>query len=197
MPASRRLPRILFLLVVLPALGGCFAVIAGGAVAGANAARDRRGAATVIEDRRIQIGALDSLNKDKQLVLKNNVSVVVYDGVMLLVGEVRSEELKARAEERVSGFEGVRRLINELEVREPEGFWSRRRDDALTGQVKTALLDIVDLPGFDPTRVNVTSAHRVVYLMGKLSHEEAERVVEIARNVDGVERVVKVFDYTD
>jgi osmotically-inducible protein OsmY len=91
----------------------------------------------------------------------------------------------------------VRRLVNEIEVREPEGFLSQRRDNTITAHVKTAMLDIVDMPGFDPTRINITTVHRTVYLMGLLTHEEAERVVEIARNVSGVEKVVRVFEYQD
>jgi len=189
--------RALLLAAVLPLLGGCVAVAVGGAAAGASAAHDRRPFGIVLADRNLQLSAYDSLNRDKELALQNNVSIIVYNGKMLLIGEVRSEALRQRAEQRVAGFEDIERIINELEIREPEGFWSRRRDAALTGQVKTALLDIVDRAGFDPTRVNVSTAHRVVYLMGLVSRDEAERVVEIARNVNGVERVVKVFVYTD
>jgi osmotically-inducible protein OsmY len=174
-------------------LSGCFIVAVGGAAVGA--AHDRRAFNTIVDDRNIQLSAYDNLNKDKELALKNNVGIVVYDGSMLLIGEVNTDELKRRAEARTSGFEGVRRVVNEIEVREPEGFWSRRRDNSISAHVKTALLDIRDLPGFDPTRVNVSTAHRVVYLMGLVSREEAERTVEIARNVAGVERVVKVFEY--
>ena len=176
-------------------LSGCFAVAVGGAAVGA--AHDRRAFNTIVDDRNIQLSAYDNLNKDKELALKNNVDIVVYDGTMLLIGEVRTEELKQRAQERTSGFEGVRRVVNEIEVREPEGFWSRRRDNTISAHVKTALLDIRDLEGFDPTRVNVSTAHRVAYLMGLVSREEAERTVEIARNVAGVERVVKVFEYSE
>jgi osmotically-inducible protein OsmY len=185
------------LVFVALSLNGCFLAVVGGAAAGANAAHDRRSFGTVVDDRRIQLAAYDNFNRDKELALKNNVSIVVYNGQMLLVGEVRTEELKHRAEQRVSGFEGIRRLTNDIEIGEPEGFWSRRRDNTLTARVKTGLLDIVDVEGFDPTRVNVTTAHGVVYLMGLLSRDEGERVAEIARNVNGVDRVVKVFEYTD
>jgi osmotically-inducible protein OsmY len=187
-------PLILAVLLV-PLLSGCFAALVGGAAAGVG--HDRRSAATVIDDRNIQLSAYDNFNKDKELALKNNVGIVVYNGVMLLVGEVRTEELRERAQKRVSGFEGTRRIVNEIEVREPEGFWSSRRDNSITAHVKTALLDIVDMPDFDPTRVNVTTAHRTVYLLGLVSRAEAERVAEIARNVAGVDKVVKVFEYTD
>src|SRR5690606_31938924 len=149
-----RIALVLVLSILCASLSGCVAAIVGGTVAGANAAHDRRGFGTVVDDRRIQLSAFDALNRDKELALDNRVVIVVYNGVLLLVGEVRSEELKQRAERLVSGFDGVRRLVNELAVREPEGFWSRRRDNYITGRVKTALLDITSLPGFEPTRVN-------------------------------------------
>lgn len=187
----------LLLVLAAPQLGGCIAALVGGVAVGASAAHDRRGVGGYVDDKRIYLGAYDAFNKDKELALHNNVTIVVYDGVMLLVGEVRTPELKQRAERLVGGFEGTRRIVNEIEVREPEGFWSRRRDNAITAHVKTALLDLTSLPGFDPTRVNVTTAHRVVYLMGKLTHEEDTAATGVARDVAGVQRVVKVFEYTD
>lgn len=177
-------------------LGGCVAAVVGGAVVGTRAAHDRRDVGTYFDDKRIYLNAYDSFNRDKELALHNNVTLVVYNGVLLIAGEVRTDELKRRAEERVSKVD-ARRIVNELEVGEPRGFWSNRRDNSITAHVKTALLDLTSLPGFDPTRVNVTTAHRVVYLMGKLTRVEEEAVVEIARNVAGVERVVKVFEYLD
>ena len=185
----------LILLLLVPLLGGCVAIVATGAVATASSANDRRGFGTVIGDKNIQLSAYDTINKDKQLVLKNRVMIAVYNGVMLLMGEVRTPELKARAEATVSGYEGVHRLVNEIDIMEPEGFWSRRGDNKITARVKLALLDASGTPGFDATRVKVSTAHRVVYLMGILSHEEDEMVTELTRNVPGVERVVKIFEY--
>jgi osmotically-inducible protein OsmY len=192
-------PRALLVPLVLlfPLLGGCVAVVAAGAVATGSSVHDRRGVGTVIDDKRIQLGAYDELNKDKQLVLQNRVMIAVYNGVMLLMGEVRTPELKQRAERIVTGFEGVHRLVNEIDVMEPEGFWSGRNDNKITARVKLALADATSVPGFDVTRVKVSTAHRTVYLMGLVSHEEDEIVTEMARNVPGVERVVKVFEYRD
>jgi osmotically-inducible protein OsmY len=187
----------LLLLLVLPVLGGCFAAVVGGAAIGARAAHDRRDIGSYVDDKRIYLGAYDTLNKDKELALKNRVVIVVYDGVMLLAGEVRMSELKQRAERLVSGFEGTRRIVNELVIEEQEGFWSRRRDNTITLHVKTALLDLTSLDGFDPTRVNVTTVHRTVYLMGKVTREEDDAVTGIARDVGGVEKVVKLFEYLD
>jgi len=191
--------KIFFVMLTLPLLHGCFAVLAGGAVAGANVAHDRRSFGRVVEDRNLQLSVLDKINRDKAMVRDNNhVKVVVYDGVMLLCGQVRDMDLKQRAQSIAESFEGVSRLVNEIEVTdEPQGFWRRRQDNAQSARVKTALLDVTSMPGFDPTRINVTSAHGVVYLMGIVNHEEDAAATEIARNVGGVEKVVKLFEYTD
>lgn len=177
--------------------GGCAALVVGGAAATASAVHDRRSVGTVLDDANIELTAYDAINRDKELALKNNVGVVVHNGVMLLIGEVRTEELRARAERHVSGIQGTRRIVNEIVVGEPTGFGTSARDTWLTGRVKTGLLDIVDIRGFDPTRVNVTTQDGVVYLMGLVTREEAGRVVEIARTTPGVARVVKVFEYLD
>jgi osmotically-inducible protein OsmY len=160
---------------------------------------EQRPVGYVVHDRNIQLTAFDAINRDKDLVHDdNNVMVVVYDGVMLLCGQVRSEELKRRAQAHVEVIEGIKRLVNDLQVTdEPEGFWRRREDDTTTARVKTALLDITSLPDFNPSRVNVTTSHHVVYVMGLVTREEAEAVIGIAREVGGVKKVVEVFEYKD
>lgn len=196
MPLAKSL---LALALLVPLLQGCIPVVVGGVVAGAGVVHDRRSFGRVVEDRNIQLTAADTLNRDKALVKDdNNVIVVVYDGIMLLCGQVRSEDLKRSAQAHVENIEGVQRVVNEIEVTDdPRGFWRRRQDDTTTGRVKTALLDIRDIPGFDPLRVNITTSNNNVYLMGLVTHEEADAATEVARNVNGVDKVVKVFEYTD
>lgn len=189
--------RIFLLAAACAATAGCAAALIGGAAAGAGAAHDRRSFGSVIDDNAIELGAYDNLNKDKELALRNNVEIVSYNGTVLLMGEVGSTELKSRAESKVREIKGVRRIVNELQVRELTSVVSSTRDKWITGRTKLALLDIVDLPRFDPSRVNVTTQAGVVYLMGLVTHPEAERIVAIVREVPGVASVVKVFEYTD
>lgn len=187
--------RIVALLALL--LNGCAAMVVGGAAVGVGAAHDRRSVGTVIDDGNLELSAYDLLNKDKELALQNNVAVVVHNGVLLLVGEVRTAALRERAERTVTGFKGVKRVVNELVVARPTGFGTSARDAWLTARVKTGLLDIVDIERFDPTRVNVTTQNSTVFLMGLVTRAEAERVLEIARTTPGVHKVVNVFEYID
>jgi osmotically-inducible protein OsmY len=43
----------------------------------------------------------------------------------------------------------------------------------------------------------VVTTNGTVYLMGLLTHQEADVVTEKARQVGGVQRVVKLFEYID
>lgn len=193
----RRLFHIFVLCCALLALGGCVAAVVGGAVAGGMLAHDRRSASTVINDRNLQMSVENAIEEDAFLASHNRIRVVVYNRVILLVGEVVSEEARISAEELATGFIGARRLVNQLEVMPGQEFWDRRGDDALGSRVKAGLVGITSLPGFDPSRVFITVAHGNVYLMGLVSHEEAEAVVLHARNTAGVNKVINLFEYTD
>ncbi|HWG10352.1 MAG TPA: BON domain-containing protein [Rhodanobacteraceae bacterium] len=158
---------------------------------------DRRGFNRAMNDRNVQLTAQRTLDGDKMLADKVHIGTAVYDGVLLLIGEAPSEELKQRAEADVTGFEGVRRVDNEIDVMPIPSLADRAGDAALTARVKASLLDITSLPGFDPGRVKISTAHDNVYLMGLVSHREADAVTDIVRHVAGVQKVVRVFEYTD
>ncbi|HET9817882.1 MAG TPA: BON domain-containing protein [Rhodanobacteraceae bacterium] len=156
----------------------------------------RRGFNRVLNDRNVQITAQRALDNDPELGGRAHIGTNVYNGVLLLIGEASTEEVKQRAEADVTGYEGVKRVVNLIDVMPLQSVGRGAMDAALTARVKTALLH-VDLPGFDPGRVQVSTAHGNVYLMGLLSHKEADAVVDVARNVAGVNKVVQVFEYTD
>jgi osmotically-inducible protein OsmY len=63
--------------------------------------------------------------------------------------------------------------------------------------VKTELLRITDIEGFNGARVKVVTDTGTVYLMGLVTREEANAVTEKARQVSGVQKVVKLFEYID
>jgi osmotically-inducible protein OsmY len=188
--------RLILLLAPL-LLGGCAAVIVGGAAVTAKTLHDRRPIGVVIDDQRIVARSYVRIRRHEQLGQQQHIRVISHNGIVLLIGEVQSEALRERAEQVISDVPDVRDIVNALAVQEPVGFRQRTRNVATTARVKTALLDLVGMPGFDPTRVNVSTARGIVYLQGLLSREEADAVVDIARNVAGVREVVTVFEYIE
>lgn len=193
---NRLLVRLVTLVLAL-GLSGCAAVVATGAVTAAATAHDRRSPEDVWKDNRLELSIMDAINRDKELALRNHVAVVSHNRIVLVIGEVRTPELKDRALSIVRSFDDVRRVMDELQVREPAPPGTGVSDAAVTLRAKTALLDIVDLPGFDATRVNVSTRDGVVYLMGLVTEEEGDRVAAAVSRTSGVVRVVKVFEYIE
>jgi osmotically-inducible protein OsmY len=74
---------------------------------------------------------------------------------------------------------------------------TRSSDSLITAKVKTSLFNIKELKEFDPTRVKVVTENGIVYLMGILTHTEADAVTDVARQVGGVQKIVKLFEYID
>ncbi len=88
----------------------------------------------------------------------------------------------------------VRKVHNELEVGAPISYVARSNDNLLTAKLKSKLLVNAET---STRKVKVATENGVVYLMGMLPRTQADRVVEVARSVFGVQKIIKVFEYTD
>ena len=189
----------LALIVAVPLLGGCAALVLGGAAAGAAGAaavHDRRDYGTILEDQQIEIAAMSALTENREIRERTSISVTSYNRKVLLVGEAESQLLSDQAAERVSRLAKVERVINEVTVGPSIGLWRQTEDTYLTGRAKVALAE-VSLPGFDPTRGKIVTENAVVYLLGLVTQEEGDAAAEKIRYVPGVARVVKLFEYQE
>jgi len=194
MPIHHHVLRLLSLVLIAGLLGGCTAMVVGGAATGAVAAHDRRTIGTFIEDKEIHVKALRILHSDKELEQQSNIDITVYNLQVLLTGQAANAEIVTRFADKIARIARVRKVYNEVVIG-AEGTWSDSAADAyLTSKVKLALFD-VGLEGFDPLRVKVVSSDGTVYLMGLLTPDEADAVTEKVRFVSGVKKVVKLFEY--
>jgi len=121
-----------------------------------------------------------------------NISVTSFDGILLLTGQVSSADLIPLASAQVEPLRNVRRVYNELTVAGKTSLLSRTNDRWLTTKVKSALSTAESA---DTTRIKVVTENAVVYLMGLLTRAEADSAAIIARDIQGVQKVVKIFDY--
>jgi osmotically-inducible protein OsmY len=200
LPSWRRplalVPVLAALCLTVPLLQGCGPAVVAAVVVGASAIHDRRSATTVIEDQQIELQGLTQKFQNEDIRSGSQIAVTSYNNIVLLTGQADSEEISRKFADLMSRQPKVRKVINEVTVG-PRASLNRQSQDAmLTSQVKAALVN-VDIPGFDPTRVKVVTESAVVYLMGLVTPAEAEAVVEKARYIRGVEKVVKVFEYID
>lgn len=144
-----------------------------------------------IEDESIETKAEVNIHAANEAFYDANLAIVSYNGYVLLAGQVGTEALKAQATEVVRKIRGVRRIYNELEIASPSSAMTRSSDTWITAKVKTWLLGRSDTEG---TRVKVVTEDGVVYLMGLVTREEAERISAVAADISGVQRVVRLFE---
>ena len=50
---------------------------------------------------------------------------------------------------------------------------------------------------FSSTKVKVVTENSEVFLLGLVTREEAEKAIEITRKVDGVSRVINLFEFVE
>ncbi len=183
----------LFILIFLvPQLQGCFPLVAGGAVGGAIMASDRRTSGAFVEDQGIEIKASNRISE--KLGDSVHVNVTSFNRNVLLTGEAPSDALQKQVEELVHGVLNVRSIANEVAIAGSSSFASRANDAYLTSKIKARY---IDANKFQPLYVKVVSENSIVYLLGLVTHKEADDAVEITRTTSGVRKVVKMFEYLD
>lgn len=187
--------RHLFLIVLITQLAGCAAVAVGGAAAATGTAVvDRRTTGTLVEDQTIEVKAYKALNADAELNDQAHLNVTSYNTVVLLSGETPTDAMRQRAMKIVKGIDKVTHVYNELSIAAPSSLVSRSSDSYITTKVKTKLFADKKISGI---QFKVVTEKGVVYLMGIVSHAEAEIATNIARQTGGVQKVVKLFQYND
>ncbi|RCX33418.1 BON domain-containing protein [Thioalbus denitrificans] len=181
--------------LIFPLLQACAPVVVGGAAAtGTAVAIDRRTAGTMVDDQAVELKTLDAILSDKELYEQTHISSTSFNGLVLLTGQAPRAELRERAERIVSAYPEVRRVVNEITVSAPNSVMTRTSDTWITTKVKTLMFAEKD---FNGNNVKVVTENGTVYLMGLVRRAESDKAVAIARQVKGVQRVVKVFEYID
>jgi osmotically-inducible protein OsmY len=196
----RSLAQILLTLLCIVPISGCaplvIGALGGAAYMTASVVTDRRTAGTLVEDNSIENQAEAAFRDDIEIDEKAHINVTAYNLSVLLTGEAPTESIRRRAEELVANIPRVRQVHNELRLAAPSDFMARSGDLLITSRVKTSLLTL-EIEGFDPSKIKIVTEDSTVYLLGLLTGPEADAVVERVRRVNGVQRVVKVFEIID
>ena len=147
-----------------------------------------------IEDQNIETKAIINIHAADDAFDDAHIVVVSFNGYVLIAGQVNNETLKRKATAEVKKIFDVRRIYNELEIASPSSTITRTSDTWITTKVKSWLLGKSDTEG---TRIKVVTENGVVYLMGLVTRDEAERVSDTAAGISGVQRVVRLFELID
>jgi osmotically-inducible protein OsmY len=185
-----RTAAVLALAAATLAMSACAPLVVGGAmVGGALMATDRRTAGMQVEDQGIELKAQARV---RQVVgERSHVNITSYNRTVLVTGEAATEGDRAAIEQAVKGVENVRSVVNELAIMGASSMTSRSNDTLVSTRVKAAYVEAKDVQA---NVVKVITERGVVYLMGRVTEREANRATEVARAVNGVLKVVRVFE---
>ena len=176
-------------LALVMSLGACAPLMVGGMVGGAMVASDRRTSGIQLEDEGIELRGANRIRE--MLGSRVHINLTSYNRQVLLTGEVPTQKDKDYAQQLISQVENVRTVINELAVAPSSSLSDRSLDALISGKVKASMVDSKDIFA---SAFKVVTERSTVYLMGRVTQREAQRATDLARQVSGVKKVVRVFD---
>jgi len=154
---------------------------------------DRRTQGTYIEDGTIEETA--TIRIKKKYKDQVHVNVNCYNRKVLVTGEVADENIKADISRIIVGVQNVTAINNELIIGPMVPLTSRSGDSITSSNVSMRLSDSgKDLRG---ERIKVVTENGTVYLLGLITHAEADIAKNVASTSSGVKKVVTLFDYID
>jgi osmotically-inducible protein OsmY len=180
------------LFAVCFSLQGCF-FVAGAAAGAAGIAviYDHRKLESIAEDQRIVNAIVNRISRTPELS-ESHIAVTCFNRIVLLTGQTPTAQLRQKADDIAHSVPNTARIINQLTVQGPTSSLTRTSDTWITTKIKTEMLATKDLKS---GTIKVITENGTVYLLGVVTREQAEMAVDIARQVSGVQKVVKIFQY--
>lgn len=179
-----------FLLLSLLAISSCSTVMSLTNQGSENFGKRTTG--TKVDDELIESRAKVNISNSDLGLKKANIDITSFNGILLLTGQVDSDDLRKTAGASIKDMRKVRRVHNELRVAGPTSLIARTNDAWLTTKIKSLMAASKEVSA---NRVKVVTENGVVFLMGLLTTDEAEAATSVARSAYGVQKIVKVFEY--
>jgi osmotically-inducible protein OsmY len=192
MPSLKKiyLPLTLFALLLLQS---CAGLIIGAGMGAVSVAHDRRTIGTQVDDTTTASRISFAMLNDAAIKEQTNISIQVFNGTALLVGQAPTQELMQHAGKLASSVKNVKKLHNQIRLGSPIPANTVANDVWLASKIKTKLIADKRIDGL---HIEIEVENGEVFLMGLVSEKESIIAVDITRNVKGVKQVIKAFEYT-
>lgn len=187
----QRLPHAISVCLISASLGGCSSFLAATHKGPIEQDPGQRTMGEVFDDRQITTHLKVNLVKADPSLDEANITVLSYNGVVLLTGEVPSAKLRELAGETARNINSVRQVHNQLSVASKASIYSRANDNWIGTKIRTKLIGSTEI---ESNRVKIVVENRVVYIMGLLTESETQHVTELARTTEGVTKVVRAVE---
>jgi osmotically-inducible protein OsmY len=181
---------LLFVSLILLVINiGCspVGVLASGGSATMIVAEGDRSLGTVVDDATIKLNlSAKFLKSENRLFLDVNSNVT--EGRVLLTGLVDTQEIRIEAVRKVWEINGVREVINEIEVGNKTTLKEYMNDLWINTQVKSLAARTIGLRSFS---YNFETIKGKVYIAGITSRpEQLQAIVESTKTIKGVNEIV-------
>ena len=162
-------------------------VLATGGATGMVVAEGDRSFGSVVDDATIKINvAAKFINSDDNLFV--DISTSVLEGRVLLTGLVDNQEIRIDAVRRVWEVDGVKEVINEIQIGNRESLKEYAQDVWITTQVRGLAAKTV---GLRSIAYNYETIQGKVYIVGVTSRpEQLEAIIDAAKTVKGVTEII-------
>lgn len=177
---------VLVLGLALGGLGGCAGAVVGTGAAVGTAAYQERGVQGVTRDLATASKLRTALLNEGE-AFATGVGVEVYEGRALLTGTLATEEMRAKAVALAWKAEGVKDVINEIQIREAN-FRDLARDSWITTQLKSKITFDKNIHAIN---YSIETVNGIVYLIGiAQNQEELDRIIAHARGISYVRQII-------
>ncbi|WP_419419715.1 BON domain-containing protein [Legionella sp. D16C41] len=177
----------LFIFLSALALTSCM----GSLWTGATLVYDRHNVYKKLYDYQLALEANRALFQDR--LLKQDgcyLDLAVFKGDILLAGHLPNKDLRALAASRLKSLRGYRELF--IQVANYSAPANDLVDSWITTKIRSQILADAEI---DPNDFKIITVDNIVYVMGDVRPKQAERVLNLAKNTQGVIRVVKLMRY--
>ncbi|WP_293746435.1 BON domain-containing protein [uncultured Paraglaciecola sp.] len=188
--------KIIFLPLLLSTtllVQGCAGLLIGAGMGAAAVAHDRRTIGTQVDDTTTAGRISNALANDLAIQEQTSISIQVFNGTALLVGQAPTQELIQKAQTLASSVKNIKKLHNQIRLGAPIPASIVANDAWLASKVKAKLIADKQIDGL---HIEIEVENGEVFLMGLVSEQESNIAVNITRNIVGVKQVIKAFEYT-
>ena len=122
------------------------------------------------------------------------ISAISIEGKVLIVGQAVDPDTHQLLAQKVRQLDNVKFVYNQVRIRPLPDLAEVSKDSWITTKVKSQMVGSKKLKDVS---IKVVTEGQEVYLLGYVTRAQADTASDIARNVSGVKKVVKVFEYPE
>jgi len=146
------------------------------------------------DDQYIKLQAQEDINAIPPLYKNSHIVIASFNNDLLLAGQTPTQELRKQALEAVTKVPGINNIYDGITISKPISRIQELKDAWITTKIKTKIIASSNL---DPDKVKIITENGTVYLMGFVRIRNADEYINIAKNTQGIRKVVSMLHYLE